>query len=356
MPGLFDAFTAQPESEQPRSHEGLMMALQQAAPLIGALLGGGTRYGGELGNAGQQRVADQQLAERKAAHDNEVLLHRQAQKNAIVNQQAQMAAANLRLREREIARKERADDMLNKRARASAAQKEQKGPPENTFQKAAARESAKSYVKGQDAAKGLDDQLLRLDIADRAFKDYAATSPGGTGFVSNVGGLKKYVSEKARDTDSKLKSVNVRELAQVFEGKSRMMDSDTERRAWDQQTANITNNETTNATFLLGAKAIAMKAQLEATAKRQYVQEHGQIDENYESPVMGRTEAVVSPQGEVNIVPKGQVPSGFEPIDVYASRVYGSAKSRSKLFKQAKDPSKMTDAELEAEAKRLGIP
>ena len=120
-------------------------------------------------------------------------------------------------------------------------------------------------------------------------------------------------------------------MTTTFSGMSKAIDSDAERRAWQGTQADIANDDSTNMNILLGQKSILLKDKAEAQAQNQYVLERGNLD-GYESPIDGKVTSMVSPSGEVQLVPNEKVnkskTQGFLTLDQYAKR---SVKGRGEI-------------------------
>jgi len=196
-------------------------------------------------------------------------------------------------------------------------------PVLNPFQKAAQQQEAKKYADVQSAATQADEQMTLVDDAIKTFTDYTQTSRGGTGPLATLGGLTQYVSEPTQNLQAKFKLINVKNMAKTFQGMSRAIDSNTERRAWESTQASITNDDAVNANILLGTKALAIKAKAEAEAQKQYANEFGNLDK-YESPILGKTSIAVNPRGDMELVPKEKyaelLKSGYRSLDAYAEQ------------------------------------
>jgi len=204
-------------------------------------------------------------------------------------------------------------------------QQKVKGPELSPFQKSAQQQEAKKYADVQSAATQADEQLILIDDAIDAFKDYSQKSIGGTGPIATLGGLTQYTSEKTQNLQAKFKLINVKNMAKTFQGMSRAIDSNTERRAWEATQASITNDDAVNANILLGSKALAIKAKAEAEAQRQFVENSPQGNLNgYRSPILGKTSVVVSPDGEMQLVSKEKydetLKAGYLSLDSYAKK------------------------------------
>jgi hypothetical protein len=193
----------------------------------------------------------------------------------------------------------------------------------NTFQQTAQRKDADKFAEVKSAGVAADNQISQIDDAISAFKNYVQTSPGGTGPLATVGGLTKYVSEDTQNLEAKFRTVNLQNLAKTFQGMSKAIDSDVERRAWESTQPSLSNDDKVNANILLGAKALAIKARAEGIAQREWVKQHKNLDE-YESPILGKTVVVVSPDGEMELVPtasrKIALERGYSTLDEYAKK------------------------------------
>ena len=196
-----------------------------------------------------------------------------------------------------------------------------KPPPEDTFTKTTRRKGAESFEKVKVAGGQAGEQVDLIDDAINEMYKYYNKNPGGTGPFATFGGLKAKYDTDTQALNSKFKLINIKNMAATFQGMSKAVDSNTERAAWEATQPSLTNDDSVNANILLGAKALALKAKAEAKAQQEWVAKEGNLDK-YVPEVFGKTSAVVSPDGEMMLVPKGQkedaLQNGFMDIDSYA--------------------------------------
>lgn len=204
------------------------------------------------------------------------------------------------------------------------AEKEKQGK----FMAGAESEQGKAYGETQSGAVKASEQMTYIDDALNGLKEYSKNSVAGTGPLATGFGLKKYFDEPTQNLESKFRMVDLRNMVSTFQGMSKAVDSQTERAAWESTQPSLKNDDTVNANILLGSKAIAMKAQLEAKAQKAWVESgHGNL-QGYETPILGKTKALMGKDGQMIIVPDEQVQNamknGYETLDHYVQREYGT--------------------------------
>ncbi len=195
------------------------------------------------------------------------------------------------------------------------------------FEKAAESQRGKAYAQLVDASKEVDSQLQNVDVALEALKSYKAggsdTGPKAAA-LGQLGGL----APETNELEAKLRAVNIKNMAATFQGMSKAIDSNAERRAWQHTQASLGNATPTNFGILLGQKALIMKGQEEAKAQQEYAEANGTL-KGYRSPVLGHLEAVVSKSGEMSLVQKSAVPGlkkqGLMTVDEYVAKHYGGS-------------------------------
>lgn len=191
--------------------------------------------------------------------------------------------------------------------------------------------SARDFQKNQKNLSNVNKNLNMIDDAMNSLKEYSKNSTFGTGPFATAYGLAKYTNEDLQTLNAKLRAVNLKNMTTTFSGMSKAIDSDAERRAWQGTQADIANDDSTNMNILLGQKSILLKDKAEAQAQNQYVLERGNLD-GYESPIDGKVTSMVSPSGEVQLVPNEKVnkskTQGFLTLDQYAKR---SVKGRGEI-------------------------
>lgn len=196
-----------------------------------------------------------------------------------------------------------------------------KASAETMFNKTLQKEDAANFAGLKEKALSVDDNLNNIDAAIDGLKEYYARSPGGTGPMATLGGATKYFSKPTQELDAKFKRINLQQLTSMFQGMSKAIDSDAERRAFEAQTPSITNEDTVNADLLLGAKSIALKNKAELAAQRGWVKDHGNLTD-YDSPIIGKTRTVVSPDGKMELVASDHyqdaLKEGYLDLDTYA--------------------------------------
>lgn len=216
--------------------------------------------------------------------------------------------------------------------------------PRSKFQDALDTERGKTFAKVQDGAIQADEQIDLIDDAFNSLIEYKKSSPGGTGPLATIGGLTKSFSQKTENLNAKFKLINVKNMAQTFAGMSKAIDSDAERRAWASTQADISNDDTTNGGILLGSKSLALKARAEADAQKRYVEMYGELDEGYQSPIIGKTKTVIDRNGKMIIIPKEEYKSalkkGYMDLDPYVKHIMGKSGKQTITPEQAREELK----------------
>lgn len=204
------------------------------------------------------------------------------------------------------------------------------GRPLTKFEQAAEQERGKAYGKIQAGATKAQEQITLIDDALQTLDQYGKDTLFGTGRAAKFkNDFLGSWAPKTQNLEAKFRLINIKNMAQTFEGMSRAVDSEVERAAWESTQGNIASDDSVNKNILLGAKALSLKARAEAEAQREWVENMGAGTlRGYESPILGKTSAMVSANGEMVIVRREQEAlarkSGYMGIDEY---VKGPAKS-----------------------------
>jgi len=125
-------------------------------------------------------------------------------------------------------------------------------------------ESAKSDKERTDIAKenrkqlqdvikdtaSLNDMKRKLTTAKQIFDDYTKQSIGGTGPLATVGGLKSIVSEDLSNLENAFNDITVEKIAEMFQGMSKAIDSDSERRFFEKSQLSIKVDDAINKRIL----------------------------------------------------------------------------------------------------------
>lgn len=198
---------------------------------------------------------------------------------------------------------------------------------QNPFLHAADVKEGQKYADTQMGGQQADEQLTLIDDSLDALKNYSKNTMFGTGPAATAFGLKKYVDQDTQNLEAKFRMINLKNLAKTFQGMSRAVDSEVERRAWEATQPSLSNDDIVNSNILLGAKALAMKGKMEAQAQKFYVENSENHSlQGYETPILGKTKALMK-DGEMVIVPNEKVKealnSGYETLDHYSLKTFG---------------------------------
>jgi len=223
-------------------------------------------------------------------------------------------------RNQQLLQKEREIESNAKTARQKST------PFEEERQKLAARDFQKSQQKVVNVNKNID----LVDEAMDSFNKYSKNTLFGTGPMASIYGLKSYVDQDTENLNAKLKAVNLKNMTTMFGGMSKAIDTAGERRAWEGQQADVTNDDLTNSNLLLSQKSILLKDKEEAKAQNQFVRQYGNLD-GYESPIDGRVKTMVSSDGNMVLIPNEKViqasKQGYYTIDEYAKKAISKTSS-----------------------------
>jgi len=85
-----------------------------------------------------------------------------------------------------------------------------------------------------------------LEDTQKIFNKYSKDSIGGTGSIATGFGAKKLISADLERLDSKFKQQNLETMSKMFQGMSKAVDSDSERKAFEAAQPSITNDDSTN--------------------------------------------------------------------------------------------------------------
>lgn len=218
-----------------------------------------------------------------------------------------------------------------------------KSGPQDDWDKLDQKSYHDQHLSLRKGAQGADEKIGLIDDALTDLGKYSRGSwTGGTGPLATLGG-KLAFSDDTQSLNSKFKKLALKDMTQMFAGMSKAVDSEAERRAFEATQPSLANDDDVNAEILLGSKAIALKGQKELEAQKQYIAQHGRLDQNYESPIIGRTTAVVHPEtGKMEIIPKDRakdaMAQGYMPIDQYAKILVGDTKAPTKPTQQKMTP------------------
>lgn len=102
------------------------------------------------------------------------------------------------------------------------------------------------------AEKALEEQILQLDEVKKKFETFSKQSnTGGTGAISQLGGLRKYIDSDTEGLDSAFKNTSLQSMVKMFAGMSKAVDSTAERRAFEATQPNVALDDSTNRDILI---------------------------------------------------------------------------------------------------------
>jgi hypothetical protein len=194
-----------------------------------------------------------------------------------------------------------------------ANQKQPPREPVTPFEKAKDQAQAKKFVEVQNRAEAAALGTEAIDSAINSFETYTRNKVGGTGLIATLGGLKKYIDQDTELLDTKFKDQALTKLVTMFQGLSKTVDSNAERAAFNAVVPNIAKDDRTNRERLYGLKAAGLRAKTEAEAQQAWVDTYNNMD-GYISP-NNKLTTVVSPTGEMELIPKGSTKRGYVPLD-----------------------------------------
>ena len=133
------------------------------------------------------------------------------------------------------------------------------------------KENRKMRTELDAAETKLAEQLRFLKASRDEFLKYSKNSAGGTGPLATGFGAKRFLDQDLEALNSKFKKISLDEMIKMFQGMSRAVDSDSERRAFESTQPSITLDDKTNMQ-ILGEKIKAAESLLQKTkdAKEQY--------------------------------------------------------------------------------------
>lgn len=247
--GLSDTFTA---------------ALANFVPIIaGGLIGGseGASNAYQGAQSGMDAMQQRNLSERKMRLGEEQL-----------EQQGEIQDRSLDIREEEqqiqrdalaqrrqdnIDRMRQQDEVLDKRLSAQEKLQEKEFRNQLTLQgvrggQQVAKESRKELSTLTKNEQDAQESLKKLlNIKDK-FEKFSKEKLGGTGPISTLGGLTQYVSEGTQDLEASFRQAGLEEMARLFDGMSKAIDSDAERRAFEAAQPSLINDDQVNRNILQG--------------------------------------------------------------------------------------------------------
>jgi hypothetical protein len=123
--------------------------------------------------------------------------------------------------------------------------------------KESAKEDVKIRTENRKEKKQLEtdiqstEKLLKnLEDTKKEFETYSKSTVAGTGPIATLGGSKKYFDSKLETLDSRFKEQNLDTMSKLFQGMSKAVDSESERRAFEAAQPSITNDDVTNKQIL----------------------------------------------------------------------------------------------------------
>lgn len=144
------------------------------------------------------------------------------------------------------------------------------------------KENRKERRELDKAEQGLIAQKQSLEKARTQFNEYSKGSYlGGTGPVATGFGLKKFTDQETESLDTAFKNISFDTLIKSFQGMSRAVDSDSERKFFEATQPSVTLDDATNQK-LLDDKLNAVNSLLEKTQKaKQNFDKYGSFQEPF---------------------------------------------------------------------------
>ena len=127
------------------------------------------------------------------------------------------------------------------------------------------KENRKLRTELDKAESSVDAQLKMMQDTKKKFEAYSKKSVGGTGPLATLGGATTLVSQPTEAMNSAFKNVSFDTLIKSFQGMSKAVDSDAERRAFESTQPSITQDDKTNM-MLLDQRINALKSLKAKTA------------------------------------------------------------------------------------------
>jgi hypothetical protein len=138
-------------------------------------------------------------------------------------------------------------------------------------------------------AQNTEKLLKDLEDTKKLFESYSKGSVGGTGPLATGFGSKKVFSADLERLDSKFKQQNLETMSKMFQGMSKAVDSDAERRAFESAQPAITNDDSTNQQIIedriKAAKELLNKQRAKASSidsKGNAIEQDNQVDPTIE--------------------------------------------------------------------------
>lgn len=92
--------------------------------------------------------------------------------------------------------------------------------------------------------------IKNLEETMKELQKYSKSTMFGTGPIATFGGSKKIIDNKLESLDSRFKEQNLETMGRLFQGMSKAVDSDNERRAFEAAQPSTTNDDPTNMDIL----------------------------------------------------------------------------------------------------------
>ncbi len=175
----------------------------------------------------------------------------------------------------------------------------------------------KEFQKQQAQLPAIQTTMDEIDKGIDAAIKYSKGNIGGTGPIASVGGLRAVNNKELENLKAQYNTLNVKNMAQTFQGMSKAIDSDAERRAWNATQPSINKDDTTNIQIMLGMKSLLLKQKAEIEAQRDYAAENEGKMDGYISPVLGKMSTVVNNKGDLILVDNSAV-GDYPSLDEYA--------------------------------------
>jgi len=233
------------------------------------------------------------------------------------------------------------------------AQKIERGLSLTPFQSARTKFQAKSFQKDIDKLPEIQKNIDQVDKTIDRIIDFEESSIAGTGPVAQFGLSAPLVNPEAELLDREFKKLQLEKMRALFAGMAKAIDSDSERRFFQQSQASLGNRPETNLSLLLGAKSIDLKNKAEIQAKDEFVRQNKSL-EGYKSPIIDEMTTLIDESGEMVLINKEDVNQsklqGFLDVDEFVKVLLGE--SRASITRSRLKKSGLTDAEIDQELGR----
>ena len=231
------------ETPQPES-KGLSNTFVSALANFLPIVAGGLFEGSE-GAVAAYKGAQQGMDKMQERDLNERGM--QAKEDAVAAQQENAEANRDLTREQMQMRKDM--NLQNMQLRRELAQGQQEAKQQELNFKVG-KEAKKELVKFEEAETDAQKALRDLMSLKEEFEDYSRTSPFGTGKYATAFGLTAPVSQKTEYLRSRFAGAGLEEMVRIFDGMSKAIDSEGDRKKFESTQPSIELDDETNRKLL----------------------------------------------------------------------------------------------------------